>query len=185
MTGRMIYGMPQSLDGYIASAPGGPQLPVPDEAFHRHFNERMAETAVCLYGRSIYEIMRYWENDDPSWPDVEREFGDYWRRVPKVVVSTTLGAVGPNATLVSENIDTVLRDLKASTDGIIDVAGATLAATCSRLGLIDEYWLYYHPVAVGMGKPYFAEPLTQPLHHLGTDLMAQGVVLLRYGVGAA
>src|SRR6476620_10821747 len=138
---KLVFGMMQSLDGYIAGVPGGPQLPPPGPALHRHFNDHVRGLAGCLYGRRIYEIMRYWDDDQPDWDDVEHDFAAAWRAQPKWVVSRTLKSVGPNATLVGENVEAFVRNLKSEIQGDIDVAGPTLAASLTELGLIDEYRL--------------------------------------------
>ena len=89
---RLVFGMNQSLDGYVdhtAFAPG-PTL-------FRHFVEQTQAQAGSLYGRRMYEIMRYWDDDDPAWDDDERAFARAWREQRKWVVSHTMASVGPNA----------------------------------------------------------------------------------------
>ncbi|WP_323718551.1 dihydrofolate reductase family protein [Paracoccus aminovorans] len=88
----------------------------------------------------------------------ERDFAEAWRRQPKWVVSCSLASVGPNATLVSDDIKATVRGLKAQHDGEIDVAGPELAQSLTEWGLIDEYRLYFHPVVLGGSKPFFAGP---------------------------
>ncbi len=180
--GRMIYGLMQSLDGYISGPEGGPHLPAPGEELHRYFNGMMRETALAVYGRTMYEIMRAWEtwNSDPSAGAAEREFGPAWRKVPKVVVSTTLEEIGPNAQLVSDDVEAQMRRLKQETDGRIEVAGARLAASLGRMGLIDEYWLFLCPVVLGGGVPFFEAGLPLSLELIGTESLPQGVVLAKY-----
>jgi dihydrofolate reductase len=187
MPAHMIFGMAQSLDGYVANEAGDITLPVPEEALHRVFNENLRKAAVSLYGRRMYEVMRYWEtaDKDPDSKPWEIEFAKIWQRVPKVVVSTTLAEVGPNAHLIRGNVDEELKKLKAHTTGIIDVAGPTLAAHCTRLGLIDEYQLYFQPVVLGTGKPYFPEPPATSLRLTGVEQLPQEMVMLRYGPSAA
>ncbi len=161
--GRLVYGMMQSLDGYVAGVEGGPDLPMPGPQLHQHFNDHVRGLAGCLYGRRLYEMMRYWDEDRPEWGAIERDYAAAWRPLPKWVVSTTLREVGPNATLVSGDLAGLARRLKAELTGDIDVAGPTLAGGLSELGLIDAYQLYLRPVVLGGGKPYFAgarPPLT-------------------------
>ncbi len=154
--GRVVFGMMQSLDGYIAGVAGGPQLPPPGERLHRHFNDQVRGVAGMVYGRRMYEVMTYWDDDQPDWVDVERDFAAVWRAKPKWVVSRTLESVGPNATLVRDDAGAFVRRLKAEVSGEIDVAGAELAGSLTDLGLIDEYRLYFRPFVLGGGKPFFA-----------------------------
>ena len=154
--GKLVFGMMQFLDGYIAGTPDGPQLPPPGPELHRHFNDQVRGLAGILCGRHMYEVMRYWDDDLPDWEEIEHGFAAAWRSKPKWVASRSLKTVGANATLVSADLETFARRLKADVDGEIDVAGSQLAASLSALGLIDEYRLYLRPFVLGGGKPYFA-----------------------------
>ena len=130
---RLVFGMNQSLDGYVdhtAFAPG-PTL-------FRHFIEEAKGQAGSVYGRRMYEIMRYWDDDQPEWDAEERAFAAAWRIQPKWVVSRTLKSVGPNATLVADDLESAIRELKAERDGDIEVAGPALAQSLTELGLIDD-----------------------------------------------
>ena len=109
----------------------------------------------------------------------EREFAVAWRNQPKWVVSRTLKSVGPNATLVADDLEAMVRRLKAELVGEIDVAGPDLARSLTDLGLIDEYRLYLCPVVVGRGKPFFAGP-RPPLHLTASDHIAEDVIRLTY-----
>ena len=128
-----------------------------------HFVEYVRDLAGSVYGRRTYEIMRYWDEDLPEWSAEERDFAAVWRRQPKWVVSRSLKSVGPNATLVEDDLEAVIGGLKARLDGEIEVAGPELAGSLTDLGLIDEYRLYFRPVVLGRGKPFFAGP-RPPLH---------------------
>lgn len=171
---RLVFGMNQSLDGYVdhtAFAPG--------PALFRHFIEETRALAGSIYGRRMYEVMRYWDDEQPEWGEAERDFAAAWRAQPKWVVSRTLGSVGPNASLVGGDLGDAIRAVKAGRDGEIEVAGPELAHGLGTLGLIDEYRIYLHPVVVGGGKPYFAGPLP-PLRLAGHDPMVEGVIRLTY-----
>jgi dihydrofolate reductase len=171
---KLVFGMNQSLDGYIdhtAFTPG-PRL-------FRHFIDEVRGQAGCVYGRVMYEVMRYWDDDLPEGSAVEREFADVWRNQPKWVVSRTLRSVGPNATLVGPDLEAAVREIKAGVDGEIEVAGPALAQSLTQLGLIDQYRIYLHPVVVGQGKPYFAGP-RPPLRLAAHDRLAEDVVRLAY-----
>lgn len=182
MTGHICYSFAVSVDGYIANTEGDIGLPVPEEALHRHFNEMQARTALSLYGRRMYEVMKYWYAPAPESSDVEHEYARAWQRTPKVVFSTTLESVGPNARLVKDGADVerVVRQLKAETNGLIEVNGATLAASLIRMGLVDELRLYVMPVVLGGGKPYFEAGLQLELEPLGVESLPQQCTLLRF-----
>ncbi len=171
---RLVFGMNQSLDGYVdhtAFAPG-PTL-------FRHFIEQVQGLAGSVYGRQMYEVMRYWDDDHPEWSADEQAFAAAWRKQPKWVVSRSLTSVGPNATLVADDLEGAIRELKAERDGEIEVAGPVLAQSLTDLGLIDEYRIYLHPVVLGHGNPYFAGP-RPPLRLLAYDRMDEDVLRLVY-----
>ena len=123
--------------------------------------------------------MRYWDEDHPEWSAELREFATAWRSQPKWVVSRSSKSVGPNATLVSDDIEAAMRDLKARFEGEIAVSGPELAQSLTELGLIDEYQLYFHPVVLGRGKPFFAGP-RPPLRLVSTDLVGEDTIRLTY-----
>jgi hypothetical protein len=58
---------------------------------------------VQLCGRRLYEEMLYWETAGRDEPigDVQTEFAEIWRRLPKLVFSRTLEHVEGNATLAT------------------------------------------------------------------------------------
>ena len=71
---KLVFGMNQSLDGYVdhmAFAPG-PTL-------FRHFIEEAQGQAGSVYGRQMYEIMRYWDDDHPEWDAEKHAFAAAWR----------------------------------------------------------------------------------------------------------
>jgi dihydrofolate reductase len=179
---KISFGMMVSLDGYIAGPEGGPPFPPPEDALHWHFNELQKQASVSLYGRRMYEVMRYWETADqvPNTPEVELDFARAWQRTPKVVISTTLTEVGPNARLIKTDLEQAVKALRDEPGGEIQVAGAGLAASLARLGLIDEYRLYFMPVVLGGGTPFFEANRHLQLEPLGTEQLTQGVLLARY-----
>lgn len=171
---RFVYGLNQSLDGYVDH-----QAFAPDSALFRYFIGQVREQTGMVYGRRMYEVMRYWDDDSPDWDADEREYAAAWRSKPKWVVSRSLASVGPNATLVSDDLESVMRRLKAELTGDVEVAGPELANSLGELGLIDEYQIYIHPVVLGHGKPLFAGP-RPPLRLVANEVVTEGIVRLTY-----
>ncbi len=172
---KLVYGMNQSLDGYVDHRKLGP----PVSSAFRHFVEHVRGLTGCLYGRGLYEIMRYWDEDRADWDADDLDFAAAWRSKPKWVVSHSLKTVGPNATLISEDFEAAIRILKADRDGEIDAGGPSLAHSLTQAGLLDEYRLYLRPVVLGSGTPFFAGP-RPPLHLAATDLIAEDLIRLTY-----
>ena len=172
---KFVFGMSQSLDGYVDHL----RLPPPGPALFHHFYAWVRDLAGSVYGRRVYELMRYWDEDRPEWNAEQRDFAAVWRRQPKWVVSRSLTSVGPNATLISDGIEAAMRDLKARLTGEIAVSGPELAQSLTELGLIDEYRLYIHPVVLRRGKPFFAGT-RPPLRFVSADPVGEDTIRLTY-----
>jgi dihydrofolate reductase len=137
---KIVFGMMQSLDGYVAGVEGELEPPLhspPGIALFRYWIDHVRDLAGSLYGRRMYEVMRYWDEDRPEWGTIEHEFAAAWRTQPKWVASRSLRSVGANATLVGDDLEAFVRRLKADVDGIIAIAGPDLAASLTDLVLID------------------------------------------------
>jgi dihydrofolate reductase len=171
---KLVFGMNQSLDGYVDHEAFGPG----PELF-RHFIEHVRGLTGSVYGRRLYEVMRYWDEDHPEWDTAERDFAAAWRSQRKWVVSRSLKSVGPNATLVADDVEAVIRGLKARLAGEIYVGGPELARSLADLGLVDEYRLYLRPVVLGRGKPFFAGA-QPPLRLVASDLIGEDAIRLTY-----
>ena len=173
---RLFFGMNVSLDGYVDH--DHPSF-APDAALFRHFVRQTEGLSGALYGRILYETMRYWDDEQPGWTADETAFALAWRRQPKYVVSGSLNSVGPNATLLPGDLATAVRTLKARHTGEIEVGGPKLAGRLTELGLIDEYRLYLHPVVLGGGTPFFAGPAPR-LRLVASDRIGADVLRLTY-----
>lgn len=171
---RLVFGLNQSLDGYIDHTAFSPH-----PGLFRHFIELVRGLTGLVYGRRMYEVMRYWDDDRNVESAEEHEFAAVWRSQPKWVMSRSLKSVGPNATLLGEDLKVAIGQLKDRLTGEIDVGGAELARSLTDLGLIDEYRLYLHPVVLGHGKPFFAGP-RPPLRLVTSDRICGDVVRLTY-----
>ena len=171
---KLVFGLNQSLDGYVDH-----EAFAPSPTLFRHFIEEAQAQAGSVYGRHMYEVMRYWDDDHAEWDAEEHAFAAAWRNQPKWVVSRSLKSVGPNARLVADDLEGAIRELKAERDGEIEVAGPDLAHSLTERGLIDEYRIYLHPVVLGHGKPYFAGP-RPPLRLKAHDRIGEDVIRLAY-----
>jgi dihydrofolate reductase len=171
---KLVFGMNQSLDGYVDHTAFAPS-----PTLFRHFIDEAQGQTGSIYGRVMYEVMRYWDDENAEWGAEERAFAAAWQKQLKWVVSRTLQSVGPRATLVGDDLAGAIRALKAQHDGEIEVAGPQLAHSLTELGLIDEYRIYVHPVVLGHGKPYFAGA-RPPLRLIAHDQVGEDVIRLVY-----
>lgn len=186
--GKLIYLLNVSLDGFVETPEHGLDWTVVDDELHSWFNDQTREVRALLYGRRVYELMAaHWPSADadPEGNEVTREFGRVWMATPKIVFSSTLASVDHNSRLVRGDVGEELARLREEFDGDLGVAGATLAASFIRQGLVDEYRLVVHPVVIGAGTPYFPPlALTTPLRLLETRTFRSGAVYLRYATGS-
>nr|WP_275889540.1 dihydrofolate reductase family protein [Nakamurella flavida] len=180
----MTYAMNLSVDGYITAPGGDLDWSAPSDELFRFWSDRVAATGLSLYGRRLWEEMSsHWPTADqqPGATPAEIQFAHRWRDMPKVVFSSTISAV-QGARLVTRDAVAEIARLKAEDGGPMDVAGAGLAATAMRAGLIDEYVTVTHPVLVGGGTPFFATLDDRvDLDLVETRTFPGGVVLHRYG----
>jgi len=170
----LVYALNQSLDGYVDHLAFAP-----DPVLFRHFIDDVRSLAGSIYGRRMYEVMRYWDDEHPEWDAPRRDYAAAWRSMPKWVASRTLESVGPNATLLGEDLEAAVRELKARHEGGVEVSGPELAHRLPRLGLVDEYRMYLHPGVLGGGKPYFAGP-RPPLRLVASERIGEQVIRLTY-----
>jgi dihydrofolate reductase len=180
---KLIYSIGVSLDGFIAGPDGEIDWSAPDEELHRFHNQQTRELGAHLCGRRLYEEMVYWETADenPSAAEHELEFARIWKSLPKVVFSTTLEKVEGNARLARADVAEEVAELKEQPGKDLAVGGAGLASTAMKLDLIDEYRLFFSPVVLGGGTPYFpALDERIDLELVETRTFGSRVVYVRY-----
>ncbi len=180
---KVIYSMLVSLDGFIEGPNRELDWHIIDEEFHQFVNDQQREFDACLYGRRMYEVMRYWETADtnPSAPAYELEFARIWKKMPKIVFSKTLEQVQGNARLVRDNIAAEIAKLKQQPGKNMELGGPNIASTFIQLGLVDEYRPFIQPVVLGSGTPFF--PVLDnriKLRLVETRTFRSGVVYVRY-----
>jgi dihydrofolate reductase len=180
---KLMYSMGVSLDGFIAGPDGNFDWTAPDEELHRFHNERVRALGGHVLGRRLYETMKYWETaqEDPAATDYALEFAQIWKALPKVVFSNTLDEVVGNTRLARGTLAEEVAELQERSGKDVAIGGAGLAAAAIRLGLVDDFRLFVHPVVVGGGKPFFpAVDQSIRLNLVETRTFGSRVVYLRY-----
>jgi dihydrofolate reductase len=186
VSGRLVYVVNCSLDGYYEDPDGNFDWSEPDEELHQFFNDLLRPIGTLLYGRRLYESMAVWETD-PSLAarsPVLADFASVWQDADKVVYSTTLEAPLTARTHIERTFDPeAVRAIKGAATTDVAIGGGTLAAEAFRAGLVDEVHVVVAPVAVGGGKPILPPGLRIDLEPLEVrPFEGTGVVSLRYGV---
>ena len=183
---KIILMMSVSLDGFFETADRDISWHLVDDELLRHLNEQFRTMGAFMFGRVTHDLMaKYWPTADQD-PDLSAEmveFAGIWREMPKFVFSRTLTQANWNTTVIHDVVPEQIAELKAQPGGDIALSGANLTATFLRLGLVDEYRIYVHPVVLGQGngRPLFESPdIRMNLKLAGTHAFGNGVVLLHY-----
>jgi dihydrofolate reductase len=184
---RLIYSAIASLDGYIEDKQGRIDWGAPDEEVHAFVNDLERPAGTYLYGRRMYETMRYWETEGGGADDsaVSREFAELWRAADKIVYSRTLQATSSARTRIERDFDVAaIARLRDTADRDISVGGAELAGQAIAAGIVDECRLFLVPVLVGGGKRALPDDVRVSLELTDQRRFRSGVVYLAYKLGA-
>jgi dihydrofolate reductase len=176
---KVSLGMNVTLDGLVAGPNG--EL---DWVF-RTMSPDMGEW-VTEFLRTVDTILlghTTYLQQAATWPSQTGEMANLLNSHTKIVFSKRLTTLEwNNARLASANAAEEIARLKQQPGKNIYVSGgATLAQSLSREGLIDEYNLVMHPIALGRGMPLFKD-LSHPLDLklVSTKTFASGSVGLTY-----
>lgn len=182
---NLIYTAIMSLDGYVADAHGNFDWSAPDEEVHAFVNDLERPIGTYVYGRRLYDVMKFWEDADEriGQPSVFFDFASLWQAADKIVYSRTLTAAPTKRTRVERDFrpDDILQ-LKRDAERDISIGGADLAAQAFAAGLVDECRLFLSPVIVGGGTPGLPRNLLVGLDLEEERRFQNGVVYLRYRV---
>jgi dihydrofolate reductase len=181
--GRLIYSFNVSLDGYIETVDKSLDWSVVDPEVHHYFEEQTRALDASLYGRRLWDLMSaHWPYalTDPETPDWMRGFAEAWATTPKFVFSHSLDHVEHGARLMRGDVGEALATIRREFDGELEVAGANLAAQFIERGLVDEYRLMLHPVALGGGTPFWPAGQRVQLREIDTRAFPNGARLITY-----
>jgi dihydrofolate reductase len=180
---RLIYSAITSLDGYVADEDGIFDWAAPDEEVHRFVNDLERNIGTYLYGRRMYEVMKFWETAptvDDQLPFM-KDYAELWQASDKVVYSRTLDAVTTARTRLERKFDPeAVRKLKALADRDLSVGGPDLAAQAIKASLVDEYHLFVTPIVVGGGNQALPDDVRVKLELVDERRFEGGVVHLHY-----
>lgn len=179
---KLIYLTILSIDGYTADEKGTFDWAAPDAEVHAFVNDLARPVGTHLYGRRMYETMRYWETAPTlGQPPFIRDWREIWRAADKIVYSTTLTEPSTARTRIERRFDpAAVRRLKAGTGHDLTIGGPGLAAHAIRAGLVDEYQLLVVPVLVGGGTRALPDGARLDLDLLDERRFGNGTAYLRY-----
>jgi dihydrofolate reductase len=182
----LVYTAIASLDGYIADDNGNFDWAAPDEDVHAFVNDLLRPIGTYLYGRRMYDVLRYWETAPTAGDEtshVEQDFAQIWQAADKIVYSTSLDAVSSARTRLERTFDPVaVRQMKAASHHDLAIGGPHLTAHALKAGLVDELHMILTPVVVGGGNPALPAGLFLELTLLDERRFDNGSVHLHYRV---
>jgi dihydrofolate reductase len=175
-----------SLDG-VMEAPGGEAgyphagwvAPLFSDELGAYKYEEQVAADILLLGRNTYESFY------GAWPHRDDPMADKINAMTKYVVSGTLSASDwQNTTVIADDAEGAIGDLKASDGGPILIAGSrTLAQSLLAAGLIDEINLQVFPLLLGGGDRLYPETADmRALRLVSSRALANGVLLQTYAV---
>ena len=178
---KVMFAMNISIDGCFDHTKFAP-----DKELMPYFTQLMHDTGVIVYGRKTHELMV------PYWPNVAKNksanpddiaFAEAMTPIPKIVLSRTLETVDANTTIVREDPEGLIRELKQQAGKKIAFSSTNMLPQMLTLGLIDELYLIIHPVLVGDNKRLFENFLVPEIRNFKlseTKLFNSGAIALQY-----
>ncbi|QUQ71256.1 dihydrofolate reductase family protein [Kutzneria sp. CA-103260] len=181
---KIVFSLSTSLDGFFEGPDREIDWSLADDELLAHMNDQFRDASAFLTGRITHELMAAaWSGvaDDPDATPLMADFASIWVPKPKYVFSRTVDHAECNATVKREVVVEEIRELQRQPGGDMVVGGPDLARTFRDLDLIDEYWIYVHPVLIGRGHPMFQPTdARSSLTLADTRSFGNGVVRLRY-----
>jgi len=183
--GKLRYAAITSLDGYVADEEGSFGWAAPDEAVHAFVNDLERDVGTYLYGRRMYEVMRYWETapTGDGEPAVAADYAKIWQAAAKIVFSSTLEEPTTARTKLERRFDPeAIRGMTRESDRDLSIGGPGLAAGALRADLVDELVRFVVPTVVGGGTAYLPGDVRLDLDLIDERRFPNGTVYLSYRV---
>jgi dihydrofolate reductase len=182
---KLIYSAISSLDGYVADADGNFDWSAPDVEVHSFINDLERPIGTYLYGRRMYDVMRFWETAPTGSGELsaEQDYARIWQAADKIVYSRSLEQVSTARTRLETEFDRDgVEQIKVAATCDVSLGGPTLAAQALKFGLVDECHLFVSPIVVGGGTPAMPHNVRIQLELLDGRRFDNGVVHLHYRI---
>ncbi|NML37707.1 dihydrofolate reductase family protein [Chitinophaga sp. G-6-1-13] len=187
---KLMMKMSISLDGFVAAANGKGDwmFKAADEKSSAWVRELCESAGLHIMGSKSFHDMA------PYWPTSPLPIARAMNEIPKAVFTQKGMTIPPAADqspaavswagtrIFNGDLAGEIRQLKAEPgQPILAHGGAGFMRSLIETGLIDEYHLVVHPVALGAGLPIFSD-LSQPLELklVDTNVFPGGIVVHTY-----
>lgn len=171
-----------TLDGYVAGEGGSLDWIIMGDDRANYMVDALGRADTLMLGRKSYQSFIGFRPlaDDPNASAAERAIGTAFNAMTKVVYSTSLEDPEWEKTEVYRDIvPAEVERIKAKSERGVRLDGSiSIVQQLTRMGLIDEYILMVHPVALGRGRPLFTERVELELTH--SEPLSSGVVVMTY-----
>ena len=174
--------MQVTADGYVATPDGHLDwmAPLNDDAEILAFIDHLTDTSdTIIMGRKMSsEFHTYWESVPKESP--EYTFAQKMVNIPKIVFSKTENKTnGKNARVENGDLTAQINKLKSGNGkDIVAYGGANFMSSLVKANLIDDYYLFINPVAIGKGLSIFPERMK--LNLVDSKTYKSGVVINHY-----
>lgn len=179
-----------SADGYIADIHGNTDWMIWnwghhwtwDEELRNYFNDLKSGIDCVLLSRKMAQegFIDHWKKMADDHDNPQSAFAEKITNARKVVFSRTLTeSAWQNTTIAQNDLVTEVNQLKASPGkDIIVYGGATFVSSLIEANLIDEYYLFVNPTALGDGLRIFHRQT--PLTLVSSTSFTSGIVVTKY-----
>ena len=167
---KLVLQMNYSLDGFISAredksdGTGWAMGYSGDPALAKYFVQYVSGVGAHLMGSATYRVMAAY------WPTSTNPYAPPMNQIPKIVFSRSMKqeqATWPETRVLSGDLAQEVESLKQGPGkDLLAHGGVRFAHALIKTGLVDEYRLMVHPVALGSSsehEPLFPE-LISPLH---------------------
>ena len=156
---RLILLMSMSLDGFAARRDGTMDWMSGSRAYDSHRQRAVAE--LLGQGGELVLGARAGREMAQAWPGSRSATGELMNALPKALFSATLTDVEwDNARVTARPVEQEIPELKRQPGkDLVVFGGASFARSLAAHGLIDEYRINVHPVALGDGLPLLPDSL--------------------------
>jgi dihydrofolate reductase len=153
----------------------------PSEDENQFASENAQGGAILLFGRKTYEMMAsFWPT--PQGVKANAGVSKGMTSAEKIVFSKTLKQANwANTRIVNNSLEDEVKKLKQGTKSITVLGSGSIVNQLASKGLIDEFQIMVHPVAIGHGTAFLSDISRKiELELINTRSFKSGIVLLYY-----
>lgn len=176
---KVIAAFNMTLDGVCDHTTG-----IADEGLHQHYSDLIDNAGVILYGRTTYELMKFWKTllQNPSGIKSMDDFAISIDKIPKLVFSNTLKNTNwETAKLSDRPLNEKILELKQQSGKNILVGSRSLIIQLLNSKLIDEFQICVHPIIEGQGLRLFDQIKDRiMLKLIKTKILNSGATIFYY-----